>query len=297
MDPTRYKFFFVCGHSRSGTTWLEKVLDLHPRLNCVGEFHLEVVRRGFDEFVGRRWHLAHAEPMRSIAEECFAETVRRCLESVASRKPGADWIGDRTPRPLRPLLPGSPHIVMSRDGRDVAISYMIHQMRTNGLDVRREPFRTMLAEDLRALRDDPAVFESDPPRLLRHPEWVRHVARKWGVRCRRDLDTVDRLAQTPERGRATVVRYEMLRAEPDAERSRLYRFLGVSPDEAAPLSPEEGTSAGLAMHDPGGKARKGIVGDWKNFAVGRAGRRFRRIFKPEAGDVLIRLGYESDASW
>jgi len=297
MDQAEYKFFFVCGHSRSGTTWLEKVLDLHPRLNCTGEFHLEVVRHGFDQFVRRRWHLAHAEPMRSIAEECFAETVRRCLMSVAERKHGADWIGDRTPRPLRPLVPGAPHILMVRDGRDVAVSYMIHQMRTNGLDVRKEPFRTMLERDVRALRDDPDHFESHPERLVRHPGWVRHVARKWARRTGRDLDAVERFEKGELDGTATMVRYESLRSDPETERTRLYEFLGVDPGEAAPLSSESGTNPGLARHDPGGKARKGVVGDWRTFAVGRHGRRFKRIFKEEAGEMLVRLGYERDRDW
>jgi Sulfotransferase domain len=39
--------------------------------------------------------------------------------------------------------------------------------------------------------------------------------------------------------------------------------------------------------------RKGVAGDWKNFFTERD----KQIYKEEAGELLIRLGYENDHDW
>ncbi|MFW9919917.1 MAG: sulfotransferase, partial [Candidatus Thorarchaeota archaeon] len=37
---THKQFFFVVGCQKSGTTWVESLLDHHPRVICKGEAHL-----------------------------------------------------------------------------------------------------------------------------------------------------------------------------------------------------------------------------------------------------------------
>lgn len=296
MKLADYKFFFVCGHSRSGTTWVAKVLDLHPRIKCRGEFHFEVLRAGFDDFVGRRFHLAHRGRMRALAEECFQDTVRRLMANPAGRrkKPRVEWLGDRTPRPLRALLPGSPHLYMHRDGRDVAVSYTIHQLRTEGPDAGRNRWREPLAPLRLALRENPRYFKDHPERLFADEAWVRHVARKWATRIRNDLAEADRMRDSGVP--VKVYRYEDMRREPEQTRADMYGFLGVDPAEAAPLQ-EGRTAAGFPAENPSGKDRRGDIGDWANYAIADSGPRFRRAFNEEAGDLLVRLGYEKDARW
>ena len=34
-----HEYFFVRGHPRSGTNWIGALLNLHPQINCWGEFH------------------------------------------------------------------------------------------------------------------------------------------------------------------------------------------------------------------------------------------------------------------
>jgi len=295
MNLDRYKFFFVCGHSRSGTTWLARVLDLHPHIKCRGEFHFEVLRAGFDEFLGRKFHLAHRGPMRDLAEQCFQDTLRRLMacESGRRRKPEVRWLGDRTPRPLKVLLPGCPHIYMHRDGRDVAVSYTIHQLRTNGVDASRQPWGRELTPLRAAVRENPCFFKEHPERLFENEAWTRHVAAKWARRLTNDLAEADRMKVSGEPVR--VYRYEDMRREPEPTRADMYRFLDLDPAEAAPLQGR--TAAGLPTENPGAKDRRGDVGDWVNYAVGHSANRFRRAFKQEAGALLVRLGYEEDNAW
>ncbi len=295
QGPPQPRFFFVCGHSRSGTTWVEKVLDTHPRVRCTGEFHFELIHRGFEEFIGRPWHLASQEPLRSVAEACRREMITRCLLTAAEAKPGATHIGDRTPRPLVPILDGCPHILMVRDGRDVAVSYTIHQIKTNGLDLQIERFRTRLQDDMNALASNPLHFDENPERLFRDEVWTRHVLTKWANRCRADLGALGRFARGECSGSAIMCRYEDLHARPEEERARLFRFLDVDPSEALHLSRIDGTAPGLAQQDPVGKNRRGETGDWKRFAVGASGAQFRSVAREVARDVLQTLGYETES--
>ncbi len=45
--------------------------------------------------------------------------------------------------------------------------------------------------------------------------------------------------------------------------------------------------------DPTSFYRKGVAGDWKNLFDERD----KEIYKEEAGELLIRLGYENNGSW
>ena len=38
-DFSGVKVFFVCGAPKSGTTWLQRILDAHPQVCCSGEGH------------------------------------------------------------------------------------------------------------------------------------------------------------------------------------------------------------------------------------------------------------------
>jgi hypothetical protein len=47
------------------------------------------------------------------------------------------------------------------------------------------------------------------------------------------------------------------------------------------------------QEDPSAMVRKGTPGDWRTYFTRRDGEMFDRT----AGDLLVRLGYETDASW
>jgi hypothetical protein len=96
------------------------------------------------------------------------------------------------------------------------------------------------------------------------------------------------------------VRYEDLLAEPIGEVMRLLEFLGADADEevarrCVEAASFEQLSGGRIQGEEASSSfyRKGVAGDWRNYFSEQD----RRDFKEEAGELLIRLGYEEDLDW
>ncbi|MBK7403421.1 MAG: sulfotransferase [Phycisphaerales bacterium] len=81
------QLFFVTGHARSGTTWLAALLARHPRIFVDGEFQFQELRRGFDLFQRAPYYRATREPVHTVAESCFQDTVRLCIGACSTRSP------------------------------------------------------------------------------------------------------------------------------------------------------------------------------------------------------------------
>lgn len=294
--PPSTRLFFLRGHPRSGTNWVGAILNLHPAVNCIGEFHFEELRRATDSLKGQSWHIVGREPAATQLELGLQETVRRTLLAFRDRKPGATWIGDRTPRPLRPLVPGAPNIVIVRDGRDVLVSWTYHVLGQKPdvvAAVVPPRFGESFARAAGEFQADPARYQREPSALFADDEWVRHAARTWGDWVIRDRHAADLFRTGELDGSVHTVRYEDLHADTDAERRGLYTFLGLDPARAAPLSSEGRTAAGFGREDARSFFRHGEVGDWKAYATDA----MRRCFKESAGPALVELGYEKDLNW
>lgn len=293
IDDRTHKIFFLVGHPRSGTHWMDAVLNCHPRAMIRGEYRFEALRNAFDDLTGKKWHAASREPMRSEAERCFAESVRRIVGISSRRKPDATWIGDRTPRLLRVFLAGAPHFLIIRDPRDVLVSWAHQELRNAGFNYRTFGF----AAELGALREeflaDPDLFKKHPERLFACERWVRHLARRWRNHMRFDLEMLRSIDAGQVQARVRVVRYERIHAQPEAQRAAMYRFLDLDPREAAPLSAENASKPGLSRENPHGLLRKGAVGEWEKYFTPQA----RAWFKDVGGRTLIELGYAKDDSW
>jgi hypothetical protein len=295
---TDHELFFVRGHPRSGTNWVGALLNLHPQVNCFGEFHFEDIRNAIDNLQSQPWQITAREPLKKVMDDCFEDMVRRSILTLKNRKPEARWIGDRTPRGLRVFVEHAPHFLIIRDGRDVLVSWTFHvlRMRPHVLDV-------VVPADLRAgfnaiysrFQSDPEHFAKHPHELLADEGWVRLVAGRWAGWMKADQASIERIEANDKgaRARLMVIRYEALHAETERGRRDMYEFLGLDPDKAAPLSGESKTAPGFEKEDPMSFWRHGRVGDWKKYSNDR----FKQWFKESAGEVLTELGYESNAHW
>lgn len=293
VNSKPYKLFFLCGHPRSGTHWLDHIISRHPKVFITGEYRFEALRTAFDDLTTRPWHAAFREPMRTEAERCFRDTVRRVLGASSELRPWADWLGDRTPRSIQPFLPGAPNFLILRDPRDIITSWAHQEFKSAGYHYSEGHFGPQLDVHRAMFLKDPLYFKSNPGALLGLEPFVKRLAEAWRNHTRADLSVLRSLASGEAEGRAMVIRYENLHSDPEGQRTAMYRYLDLDPAEADSLSEETRSKPGVTEENPHSIYRKGEVGDWKAYFHDDA----KRWFKEQAGDTLIELGYAKDHDW
>lgn len=316
--------FFVVGLAKSGTTWLMKILDSHPEVLCKGE----------GRFFGaeyRREVLAQAstnqQPSSLYNALLNSEYLRLWIErSVWSRdgeadshlinltrlatdyfltqqllKSGKRIVGDKTPllgtgfvREIGTIYPEAKVVHIIRDGRDQAVSFM-HQQ---GNRARRGGTHRLTPEELTKSE----AYRKNPQELLEAGEGMfgektlRHTARTWALRVGKAVEDGPALFGA----NYTEVKYEDLLERTHEEARRLFEFLEADSREeiverAVGTASFEKLSQGRerGQEDPASFFRKGVAGDWRNLFTERD----KQIYKEEAGELLIKLGYEKDDDW
>ena len=307
--------FFVLGQKKSGTTWLMRMLDAHPEILCKGE----------GRFFGSGWKReafkeAGVQELPSSLHEALldSEYLRLWIQrSVWSRnedpdehltnitrmvsdyflegellKTGKKIVGDKSPlltagtiREIREVYPEARVIHIIRDGRDAAVSSMHHtwnfgNVRENSkMAEKREAYRR---NPLELLEAGQGIFAAD---------LLRKAAVEWATLVGKTVEDGPKLLGDNYR----EVRYEGLLEKPEEEVGKLLEFLGAGADErtvgrcvgsASFEKLAEGRERG--REDPTSFFRKGVAGEWKSVFTSRD----RRIFKQEAGELVVKLGYE-----
>lgn len=317
----RAQVFFLVGHQKSGTTWLMKLLDAHPEVMCRGE------SRPF----GRDWHqkrlkrLSASYPPASLynailnserlrywversvwtrdqdTEEHLNNLTRLSIEYLLTQRlagTGKRIVGDKTVllspeivREVAAVYPDAKVIHIIRDGRDVAVS-TTHHLWNQAED---RGGHSKLAQPQREKRE---AYEKDPQTLIEKgggmfPEgWIPRTARRWAANVGRTVEDGPALLGD----NYAEVRYEDLIERPEEEAARLLEFLGASADEqtveqCVGSTSFEKLSEGRKRGEEGASFyRKGVAGDWKNVFT----KENRRQFEAEAGELLQRLGYETE---
>ena len=269
---------------KSGTNWLGSLINSHESISVTGEYHWQRVAKPFNEMVGKHSLFEEAGCTQYVRDE-FVEFVKRIMRHNA--EPNALLVGDRTPTTLHPvIIKDAPSVSIIRDGRDVLVSRVFHLYNTENRHRMFERFPAM-KRDLERFRENPFYFKENPESLLRHGAMVRESVRKWRNHLESDRATVEKQPNL----KVKFVRYEDLHVDTEAVRKALFEFLEVNPKRAAKLHGV--LKPGFKQERPDAFLRKGAVGDWKNYFTDKA----RKWFKEEAGEELIRQGYESSPDW
>ena len=251
------QLFFVGGAPRSGTTWLQYLLDSHPDIHCSGEGlflkHLaEPLQKAMQE---RRQALdaknkiifSHAAgfslPGDEDTDHLLATAILLALERQCAGKTYRA-IGEKTPENvflfprLKRLFPTAKFIGIARDPRDLITSaWHFFQQPKPGQDEREAKLAFI---------------------RLALPSLDAGARETLALRERHAADCI-------------VVTYEQMLRAPVAIAGRLFRFLGVSDrDDLVAASVAQTSFAALSRSRPAAEAadrpffRKGVAGDWRS---------------------------------
>jgi sulfotransferase family protein len=277
------QIFFVGGAEKSGTSWLQGLLDLHPEVTCAGEYHfveslfpalktaLET-RNTFslpDSRNPLRHELGEPIPLHDFNDLQFvtASAIAMLLLKPTGKSPKA--IGERSARnvhdfdSLTALFPGAKCIQIVRDPRDGAVSQWFH--------IRR------------------LAPPNEWSRLQSKSSVARMYAGMWA-------EVVGRGMRFGERnpGRYFELRYEDLLDRTAPILGEIFRFLGVDDSiETARRCAESAAFEKLTggrprgQEDPRSFFRKAVVGDWKNHLDAET----NAFFIAKAGPLMRRFGY------
>ncbi|MBV9812427.1 MAG: sulfotransferase [Acetobacteraceae bacterium] len=275
------QLFFVGGMPKSGTTWMQLLLDAHPEIACRGEGHF-CDRLGplLGKAIGKYREVIHGKnttvftgipgfplfapkDVKVLAAAAFA----LLLASYAGDTP---IVGEKTPDNLmafpvlRDMFPWAKFIAVLRDGRDCLVSGWFHNLRVSE-------------------RDTYAAYPNGIDDL------IPVSAKAWAQTATMALDFCEAFP-----GDARLVRYEDMIAQPEATFASVLEFLGARADPPtvqACLQRNAFATLSGGRHpgeeDRSSFFRKGVPGDWANVLTDAQVRAFER----EAGVAMQRAGY------
>lgn len=300
-SDTRPLPIFVVGHPRSGTNWVANLLNLHPLVCIHGELHFHNLLNIMPELISEPHHAGFIEPVRSGIARGFQEFLRATIAAISELKPGGfvKWAGDHTPRLLRPMLPEASHIVIFRDGRDVAVSLTVHLLlwQSRRYSGNNKAITVLFDQALAKCTPDDTSINEAARWLLTHEAWVRQIAGNWSRHVLTDLAMIEKMhtAGKPANpnaifpSRVLPIRYEDLHADTPGVLRRMFEFVGADPAQAAPVGADPRTAAGFTENAANSHYRRGKVGDWRTQLSPDAA----RWFSETAAEGLSALGYES----
>jgi len=274
--------FFIGGAPKSGTTWLQLLLNLHPDVCCFGESHLfdlflpelDVAIKGYNSKIAWRNDTVFDEtagcPL--LGDEFKLILVRAAFNLTAAQNLGdrrVKVIGEKTPNNTQFLnivdsaFAQAKFVHVIRDGRDCAVSAWYHNRRiTPQASLRKYPELSRLS---------------------------REVAQAWAKDLQFGADFCER---APDRYHA--IRYEDLVCKAQGTFRGILAFLGVKQTDSIVSNCLSGASfEKLSGGRPAGQEdtksffRKGTAGDWRNHFDDSMAQEFVKI----AGTWLERYGY------
>jgi len=258
-----YKYFIIRGFNRSGTNWVNNLLNLHPKIYCTGEWYFNEIHAALSKLRGTPWSLLNTKEFGEVAGEEFQHLAKKCLQEAARVRGRMDarWLGDRTPVHIEPVpITGASVFFVSRDGRDVLVSWT-YQLMNSGLIETMSQYSEMLLV-IKRFQENKEYFLQRPHELLASKQWVQSIAGAWNQRVINDLASVQSIS-AHSNARVFHISYEKLFADTDEQRSKFYEFLDLNPNEADPL--DSVNQPGFSQERPGEFYRQGHPRNWEKY--------------------------------
>ncbi len=253
-DLARRQLFFIGGAPRSGTTWLQQMLDAHPEVSCKGEAFLQKqLAEPLEHLMATRMANLTAKnvalfrhtggyplPAPEDTEHLLGTGILLALQRQGYGE-NCRAIGEKTPENvfffarLKKLFPTAKFVGIARDPRDVLTSAW-HFFNKDGA-----------GPDIKAAKEK--FISHALPSLNHGAETMIALSREFPADY-------------------AMVTFEALLENPAVALGRLFNFLGVSGNEKLTLDCVRRTS--FASQTDGGVAgngifhRKGVAGDWQS---------------------------------
>ena len=282
------QLFFVFGLNKSGTTFLQSLINSHPKAVCPSEHHLTTIRKLMEEAVQHYRRLiedfdcktanqgvTHDDELAiqtlylTWVEGLFSMAAATADESVSHVGINDNSL-DQNLEFHAQWLPGSKYLFIVRDPRDVAVSLYYHRLRTE------------------------LNFASSGISL---GKTAAAIGRGWQAKVER----VSRF-NISHPGRVELVRYEDLIGERrNAVLSRVLGFLGLDTEKENPI-PAMFVANDLAKLKKREKSKAKLEGTPEDYGFYRSGRKggwkkelsaaeVAMLEKP-ARSAMKRLGYQ-----
>ncbi len=293
---------FVISAPRSGSTWLTTALNHHPEIfatehRLFGNFcevwknndGTSAPRITFDSYAqafAMHYFFSFMGMNRAEFIDEFQVAFAEFMTDFAKQRTGKRVVVDKiTPYPgtaafvvsqIKELFPAATIIQLIRDGRDVLTSGTFDWLLKDAEGTDRYEY-----------------FVNQRPGFQLRRFFDDEVVKKWANNWK---ETIVPFANSSGQ---LLISYELMKADLPSELMKVFAAVGAeaSSEEAraaAALTTFEsmtGRRAGEAK--PTAKARKGIIGDWKNYFTRTDGELFDSI----AGQELVAMGYAADRDW
>lgn len=293
---------FIISAPRSGSTWLTTAINGHPEVfgtehrlfgnyceiwqNNDGSTAPRITFDKYADAFGMHYFYQFMNRDYSSFVEDFKKSFINFLCHFASGRTGKNIIVDKiTP------YPGTAQYVVDEIHRMFPESKIIHLVR-DGRDVLTSGTFDWLLKDAEGTDRHDFYFNPIPGMRLER-FFDAKVIKKWAANWCESIDPFDDLAPDVR------VTYEEMKEDMPAALTKVFEAIGVTTSheitqqctEASTFERMSGRPPG--QQDPTAKARKGIVGDWKNYFTFADG----ELFDALAGEQMQKMGYELNSDW
>ena len=297
-----HQIHFIISAPRSGSTWLTTALNHHPELfateqRLFGDFcevwqnndGTAAPRITFDKYAksfGMHYFYQFMNRNYDSFVEDFQKSFVNFLCHFATGRTGKSIIIDKiTP------YPGTAKLVLSEIKRLFPESKVIHLVR-DGRDVLTSGTFDWLLKDAEGTARHEFYFNPIPGMRLER-FFDAKVIKKWAANWSETIDIFDEVEPDIR------VTYEEMKEDMPEAMKRIFDVLNIESSTEIALACEEGSTfermSGRppGQEEPTAKARKGIVGDWKNYFTLVDG----ELFDALVGEQMAKMGYETNSDW
>ena len=274
VEALHKTIFFIVGCQKSGTTWLQKILNGHPQCACHGEAYFAPVLFPLLQQAVQVYNGKHKAGEKGTFSQQQFEALLACVIGLkfsewVGGKESIKAVGEKTPehamslQQLGQVFPGMRAVHLVRDPRDVVVSGWHHNLRQKG-DMFLSRFPSMLPYAQYTVKN----------------HWLRYIqaADDWG-------------RAHPQA--YICIRYEDLLDDPDAALEKVFQTLEIDDSAAAiDIAKAAGRPLGDSAVAPcpgesGSFFRKGKASGWRDELPGDVA----DWIVAHAGDWMTRFGY------